>query len=73
MVKNLVPPSCSTNHFVRQYAKLLHTIDDNENYEERRTKLLIPKSTICSVLHDYVFSIYFVPDEFVAHVSHYYL
>ncbi|TVU41598.1 hypothetical protein EJB05_15130, partial [Eragrostis curvula] len=39
MVKGLVPPGCSINHFVRQYAKLQHTIDDNENYEERRTKL----------------------------------
>lgn len=40
MVKGLVPPSCSINHFVRQYAKLQHTIDDAENYEEKRTKLV---------------------------------
>lgn len=40
MVKGLVPPGCSINHFVRQYAKLQHTIDDAENYEEKRTKLV---------------------------------
>lgn len=40
MVKGLVPPGCSINHFVRQYAKLQYTIDDAENYEEKRTKLV---------------------------------
>lgn len=40
MVKNLVPPSCSIHFFVRQYDKLLHIMDDAENYEEKRTKLV---------------------------------
>uniref|UniRef100_A0A0A9G485 Protein FAR1-RELATED SEQUENCE n=1 Tax=Arundo donax TaxID=35708 RepID=A0A0A9G485_ARUDO len=39
MLKGFVPPSCSMHHFVRQYATLQRSPDEDENYEEKQTKL----------------------------------
>lgn len=58
MVKNLVPPSCSINFFVRQYAKLLYIIDDAENYEDKRSKLITKFEVMPTMNCAYYFYMY---------------
>ncbi|CAN6231112.1 unnamed protein product [Urochloa humidicola] len=38
MLKNIVPPSCPLNVFVDQYSKLQYIRDEEENYQEKRSK-----------------------------------
>ncbi|CAN6162921.1 unnamed protein product [Urochloa humidicola] len=39
MLKNLVPPSCPLNVFVDQYSKLQYIRDEEESFQEKRSKL----------------------------------
>ncbi|XBI11238.1 hypothetical protein VPH35_138335 [Triticum aestivum] len=42
MLKTYVPASCPMHLFVRQFMRLLFDREANENYEERRTKIVAP-------------------------------
>lgn len=44
MLKGYVPASCPMHLFVRQYMRLLSYREANENYEERRTKIVAPEN-----------------------------
>ena len=40
MLKNIVAPNCPLHQFIQQYMKMQYIRDEDENYEERRNKLV---------------------------------
>ncbi|XP_071678201.1 protein FAR1-RELATED SEQUENCE 5-like [Lolium perenne] len=46
MLKNYIPPGCPMNLFVKQYHKLLFDRDQEEGFQEKRTRLVIAKIII---------------------------
>ena len=40
MLKNILSPGCTLHKFIDQYMKLQYIRDEDENYEERRNKLV---------------------------------
>ena len=46
MLKNILSPGCTLHQFIQQYMKLQYIRDEEENYEERRNKLVC---SICSL------------------------
>lgn len=40
MLKNIISPSCPLHQFVQQYSKMQYIRDEDENYQERRNKLV---------------------------------
>jgi hypothetical protein len=54
MLKNYVPLGCAMNLFVKHYMRLQHDREKDEEYEEKRTKVVsteIIESFVCSWLH----------------------
>jgi len=47
MLKNILSPGCTLHQFIQQYMKLQYIRDEEENYEERRNKL-VRVETECS-------------------------
>ncbi|XP_048531845.1 protein FAR1-RELATED SEQUENCE 5-like [Triticum urartu] len=58
MLKGYVPASCPMHLFVRQYMRLLFDREANENYEERRTKIVLPAMKLNSPLEYHASKIY---------------
>ena len=40
MLKNILSPGCTLRQFIDQYMKMQYVRDEDENYEERRNKLV---------------------------------
>ena len=40
MLKNILSPACTLHQFLQQYMKMQYIRDEEENYEERRNKLV---------------------------------
>ncbi|KAM3213883.1 hypothetical protein ACQJBY_066364 [Aegilops geniculata] len=60
MLKGYVPASCPMHLFVRQYMRLLFDREANENYEERRTKIMSPAMKLNTPLEFHASKIYTV-------------
>jgi hypothetical protein len=50
MLKNYIPPVCPMNLFVKQYHKLLFDRDQEEGFQEKRTRLVIAKIIIVIII-----------------------
>ncbi|KAM3209794.1 hypothetical protein ACQJBY_064074 [Aegilops geniculata] len=60
MLKGYVPASCPMHLFVRQYMRLLFDREANENYEERRTKIMTPAMKMNTPLEFHASKVYTV-------------